>query len=344
MKQRILGGTDIAVSEIGVGSWQLSGSLMLDGQPYGHPDPGKGYVIDLIRRCGEIGINVIDTAEHFGAGEGERRVGEAVKGQRDRWVLCSKFGVQVSDLELNQRGIPSGRRVEDLSPGRLQTSLEGSLRRLQTDCIDIYLCQAAPNPDEAQELADGLQQAKQKGQVRAIGLCTSDFRQAEIMSCLGCLDVVEFPRNLLQPQDAMLDVVCQTNCGVMIHCSLADGRLSGKYFHEPPAFFPDDARSIRYDPLQIAEQFQSCCVFEPLLSGNRTMAQLALRYLLDEPTTHTILLGAKTLRIMCMQSRRRSCHPWKTLSGHNWRNGAPLCKPPTAWRRNYSRFYKESSI
>jgi aryl-alcohol dehydrogenase-like predicted oxidoreductase len=295
VKQRILGGTGISVSEIGVGGWQLSGPLMLDGQPYGHPDPGKGYVIDLIRRCGEMGINIIDTAEHFGAGEGERRIGEAVKGQRDRWVLCSKFGVQVGDLELNQRGIPSGRRIEDLSAGRLLTSLEGSLRRLQTDYIDVYLCQAAPNPGDAQELAAALQEARQKGQVRAIGLCTSDFRQAELMRGLGCLDVVEFPRNLLQPQDAMLDLVHQGDCGVMIRGSLADGRLSGKYFRDAPAFFPEDARSSRYDPLHVAEQFQSCRVFEPLLSSNRTMAQLALRYLLDDQTTHTILLGAKTL-------------------------------------------------
>ena len=294
MKERLLGETGISVSEIGIGAWQLSGPLLLDGMPSGHPDLGKGYTIDLIRQCGEMGINFIDVAEHFGAGEGERRIGEAVKGKREHWVLCSKFGVQVADVELDPHGTPSGRRIEDLSVARMQMSLEASLRRLQTDYLDIYLCQGAPSPQEAEALADALRRAKRDGQIRAIGLSTSDFRQAELMRSMGLLDVVEFPRSLLHPQDAMLALVRESLCGTIIRGSMAGGRLSGKYFHRAPSYFPEDARSLLYEQPHAAELFHACAVFEPMVSEERSMLQLALRYVLDEPTTHTVLLGAKS--------------------------------------------------
>jgi aryl-alcohol dehydrogenase-like predicted oxidoreductase len=309
VKERLLGGTEISVSEIGIGAWQLSGPLLMDGAASGHPDLGKGYTIDLIRQCGEMGINLIDVAEHFGAGEGERRVGEAVKGNRDRWVLCSKFGIQVCDVELDPHGVPSGRRAKDLSADRMQQSLEASLRRLQTDYIDIYLCQAAPSAPEAEALADALHRAKRNGQVRAVGLNTSDFRQVEIIRSLGLLDVVEFPRSLLQPQDAILGLVRETGCGALIRGSMADGRLSGKYFHRTPTFFPEDARSPVYEQIHAAELFQACAVFEAMVSDEHTMVQLALRYLLDEPATHAILLGAKSEKDYAQAARATELPP-----------------------------------
>jgi len=83
MKRRPLGHTNIMVSEIGVGAWQLGGPLVLDGTVDGHPELGREFCINLIREAGALGINFIDTAEQYGNGESERRVGEALEGQRD---------------------------------------------------------------------------------------------------------------------------------------------------------------------------------------------------------------------------------------------------------------------
>src|SRR5229473_1328492 len=116
MKYRILGKTGLKVSEIGVGAWQLGGPLTLDGKADGHPDLGREFSIDLIRKCGDLGINFIDTAAQYGNGESERRVGEALKGRRDQWGLSTKFGNQVG---------PRVERVKDASAGRLPISLEG---------------------------------------------------------------------------------------------------------------------------------------------------------------------------------------------------------------------------
>ena len=104
MKLRPLGRTGLLVSEIGIGGWQLAGPLLLDGKSDGHPDLGRPFVIDLIRRCGDLGVNLIDTAEQYGAGESESRVGEAVRGRRDRWIISTKFGAIVG---------PQGERIND---------------------------------------------------------------------------------------------------------------------------------------------------------------------------------------------------------------------------------------
>src|SRR5947207_7742531 len=141
MKYRALGRTGLEVSEIGVGAWQLGGPLVLNGKADGHPDLGRENAIGLIRQCGEMGINFIDTAEQYGAGESERRVGEALRGQRDRWVISTKFGALVG---------PRGERVEDASAKRVPLSLEGSLRRLGTDRIDVYLHHVTPDRREAE--------------------------------------------------------------------------------------------------------------------------------------------------------------------------------------------------
>ena len=123
MEHRILGRTGLAVSPICIGAWQLAGPLFFDGKPDGHPDPGKENVLRLIRELGERGVNCIDTAEQYGGGESERRVGEAIAGQRDRWILSTKFGYRVG---------PNGTRIDDSSPGTIMPSLEGSLRRLRS--------------------------------------------------------------------------------------------------------------------------------------------------------------------------------------------------------------------
>ena len=130
MKLNELGKTGIKVSPITIGAWQLGGPLFFDGKPDGHPDPGKENVIRMIHELGDLGINAIDTAEQYSAGESERRVGEALKGRRDQWVVSTKFGYRIG---------PNNTRDDGSQPETIMPSLEGSLNRLGTDVIDVYL-------------------------------------------------------------------------------------------------------------------------------------------------------------------------------------------------------------
>ena len=113
MEYRILGSTGMKVSALAIGTWQLSGPLSFDGKPDGFSDPGEKYVINLISACAGLGINVIDTAEIYGDGEGEKRVGKAISGQRDKWIVSTKFGMRrgskgerIRDVHKNPGGIP----------------------------------------------------------------------------------------------------------------------------------------------------------------------------------------------------------------------------------------------
>ncbi len=287
MNYRELGRTGLRVSEIGIGAWQLGGPLLLDGQADGHPDPGADFCINLIRQCGELGINFVDTAEQYGNGESERRVGAALKGRRDRWIISTKFGAQVG---------PRGERMQDASARRLPFSLAGSLRRLQTDYLDVYLWHVPPKPGEAEEAARFLLEAKRKGQVRAIGLSTAKVESAEMLQRLGVLDVVQFPRSLVSPPDPLVALLAATGAGGIVRGAFAGGRLSGTYFHHAPRFATDDIRRGRYGSGEaVARDFARYAVFEELLTPQRGMIQLALRWLLDEPTTSTIIPGGKSL-------------------------------------------------
>jgi len=286
MKYRPLGQTGLNVSEIGVGAWQLGGPLLLDGKVDGHPELGREYCIDLILRCGELGINFIDTAEQYGNGESERRVGEALKGRRSDWIIGTKFGHQVG---------PNGERLKDASPKRVPISLEGSLKRLQTDYIDVYVYHIAPIPGEAEQVAEFLNSAKQKGTVRAVGISTHDVTQVEYLHSLGCLDVVQFPHSLMDTANPIVDFLKRNNVGGVVRGAFAGGRLSGRYFHTAPKFDADDIRAHRINQESAAAEFASYSIFEELLTPERGMIQLALRALLDEPTTHTIIPGGKSL-------------------------------------------------
>jgi len=287
MNYRELGRTGLRVSEIGVGAWQLGGPLLLDGKADGHPDLGRDFCIALIRQCGELGLNFVDTAEQYGNGESERRVGAALKGQRARWIVSTKFGALVG---------PRGERVQDASAKRLPLSLEGSLRRLQTDYLDVYLWHVAPKPGEAEETAKFLLEAKRKGQVRAIGISTANVQQAEFLQRLGCLDVVQFPRSMVSPADLLVALVMATGAGGIVRGAFAGGRLSGKYFQRAPQFAADDIRATRFgSSAAVARDFARYAAFEELLTPPRGMIQLALRWLLDEPTTSTIIPGGKGL-------------------------------------------------
>jgi len=229
MRRRPLGKTGLLVSEIGVGAWQLGGPLMLDGKADGHPELGREFCIRLIREAGELGVNFIDTAEQYGNGESERRVGEALEGRREEWVISTKFGAQVG---------PNGERQNDVSPARVVRSLEDSLRRLRTDYIDVYLYHTAPRAEYAEDVAALLLKAKEAGKVRAVGISTIDLKQVEYLDSLGCLDVVQYARNMVDQRPE-----------IAAWCSNVSGRPSSKPDRtcaHPPGRAPCTSGSSRH--------------------------------------------------------------------------------------------------
>ncbi|MBT8336782.1 MAG: aldo/keto reductase [Gemmatimonadetes bacterium] len=282
MKLRALGRTGIRVSPITVGAWQLGGPLTLDGKPDGHPDPGEADVVRMIHELDERGVNAVDTAEQYSAGESERRIGKALEGRRDRWVISTKFGYRVG---------PDHTREDDSSPETILPSLEGSLKRLGTDYIDVYLYHCAPEPEQIEAGMAVLDEAKARGKIRAYGISTGQLPVLVSMVQRGAVEVLQFPSSLLDPRKDFWRIARDHDLGTQVRGVMAQGRLSGKYFGRQPRFGPDDNRS----QWQRDVDFERYAVLADCLPEGTTMAQAAIRWTLDHPGCHTVCLGAKNI-------------------------------------------------
>lgn len=282
MELRALGRTGIRVSPITIGAWQLGGPLSLDGQADGHPDPGEAKVIRMIHELDELGVNAIDTAEQYSAGESERRVGRALAGRRDRWIISTKFGYRVgADLS----------RVDDSSPETIIPSLEGSLQRLGTDYIDVFLYHCAPRPDQVSAGREVLEAAKAQGKIRAYGISTGRLPILTTMVEQDAVEVLQFPSSLLNERPEFWRIAQDHGLGTQVRGVMAQGRLSGKYFDRQPQFRADDNRAEGCRDTD----FSKYASLAELLPEGITMAQAAIRWVLDHSGCHTICMGAKNI-------------------------------------------------
>lgn len=282
MELNPLGRTGIRVSPITIGAWQLGGPLFLDGRSDGHPDPGEANVIRMIHELGDRGVNAIDTAEQYSAGESERRVGKALSDRRDRWVISTKFGYRVG---------PEGTREDDSSPETILPSLEGSLKRLGTDYIDVYLYHCAPEPENVAAGKAVLEAAKEQGKIRAYGISTGRPQVLKTMVEHDAIEVLQFPSSLLDERPDFWSIARHHDLGTQVRGVMAQGRLSGKYFSRQPRFRADDNRAEGCRDTD----FQRYAVLAECLPSGMTMAQAAIRWTLDHAGCHTICLGAKSL-------------------------------------------------
>jgi aryl-alcohol dehydrogenase-like predicted oxidoreductase len=282
MKLRKLGRTEIEVSPITIGAWQLGGPLFFDGKPDGHPDPGKENVVRMIHELGDLGVNAIDTAEQYSAGESERRVGEALNGRREQWVISTKFGYRVG---------PNNTREDGSGPETIMPSLEGSLKRLDTDYIDVYLYHCAPEVEHISEGRAVLEKARAQGKIRCYGISTNDLQLLEKMVAVEAAEVIQFATNLLDEQSNVWTLCRDSHLGTQLRGVMAQGRLSGKYFNQTPEFRSDDNRSSWC----AGEDYSRFAVLAEGLPEGMTMAQAAIRWILDHPGAHTICMGAKNI-------------------------------------------------
>lgn len=231
MRFRRLGKTDLRVSVVGLGTWQLAG--VWDKQF------SQQEVDSLFSRARELEINTVDTAECYGDHLAERLIGNAISGQRDDWIIATKFGHNPA----NDLG------DANFGPQQVLLQLEASLRALQTDYIDIYQMHSAThehfNNDELWTMLDKQVQA---GKVRYLGnslLMPQMRKQIELSEQYG-ISVLQTTYNALQTiaADTALPVAQQLDLGVIVREPLASGFLTGKY-QPGHRFAQTDVRAMR---------------------------------------------------------------------------------------------------
>ncbi len=288
MHYRTLGQTGLQVSAIGLGAFPISGvQTRPDGTALGWPGTTDAESIALIHRSEELGVNLIDTAEAYGDGHSESLTGKALQGRRDKWIIATKVSPN-QGLDRNTPDEAAARR-------RIIAACEGSLRRLQTEAIDLYQLHAIP-PDWAmptvmQTLAD----LRTAGKIRWYGISTNDRLAIEKLRAFGPIHLLQIGYNLLERSaDALLHWCKAEKIGTLIRVPLAKGMLTGKYSGGAAATL--DKTDIRYSRFQRPETvdgLQKLPQLAFLANEQRNLTQAALRFVLDHPGVSSVIAGAK---------------------------------------------------
>lgn len=280
MKYRVLGKTGLRVSVVGLGTWQFGGEWGVD-----YTQKEVDAIFDKAR---EVGINFIDTAECYGDHLSEKFIGEAIKKDRENWVLATKFGHEFHGFY---------DRTDRYDPVSALKQLDDSLRALQTDYIDLY--QFHSGPDEAfdnDDLWTMLDKQVEAGKIRHLGTSiakNNNTFQTEKSVQFGS-KVIQVVYNRLDrtPEEEVFPICEKENLGVLARVPLASGFLSGKY--QPGDTFADnDVRHLRDKEdtkrkLALAEEIKRNEVPKGV-----PMATWALAWCLKHPAVTAVIPGCK---------------------------------------------------
>jgi len=274
-----LGTTDLEVSRICFGCWQLSPSFWGDV-----PLPDWQQAV---RQASDLGVNFIDTADAYGDGYAETCLGELMHKEnlRDRFVLATKF-------YWNFEQEP---RHPDTRPEYIRRACEASLRRLQTDRIDLYQIHSWDPLLRPAEVGATLRELQQEGKIRWIGV--SNFNAGQIRLAREFFDVqcLQPCYNLLERgvEAHELPVCLEKQIGVIVYSPLARGLLTGKY--KPDHKFGDHRdQADLYHGEPFRKMLEGLEQLRPIADRHGlTLAQLAIRWVLTQPAVSCAIVGVK---------------------------------------------------
>jgi len=284
IEKRTLGKSGIKVTKMGFGLWAAGGD-------YWGPTKDR-EVLDAIDTALDAGINFFDTADVYGGGHSEELLGRAMKGRRDRFVVATKIGWLDFDGE-------AGRSAYD-TVDKLVAGVESNLRRLQTDTIDVIQSHIDFRDPTMEVLVEGFQKLQREGKVRAYGVSTSDLDYLKAFNGDGGCATLQTDYSILnRTAEAEIFPYCaEQDIGVIVRGPLAMGILTGK-FTPDWIFAEDDWRRRWQETPEEQETFlQDLEKVERLrpLAKDRTLAQLALQFVMAHPAVTTAIPGAKNPR------------------------------------------------
>jgi len=281
MKYRVLGKTDLRVSEVGFGAWAIGGNA--HGNSYGPTDDGRSLA--AIERALELGCNFFDTADVYGHGHSEELLGQALRDKRSDVVIATKVG---GDF---YHGAPR----MNFSSDYLEFALGKSCQRLGSDYIDIYQLHNPP----VQLVKDGkifktLEKLKASGKIRHYGISIHDPQEGLIAMKNGEIGAIQVVFNILRQEakNQLFHEAAKNGTGIIAREPLANGFLAGKLKAESNFIEGDIRHSFPRD--YVSQLAMATDQLRFLESSKRTIAQAALRFVLDHKDVSTVIPGAKT--------------------------------------------------
>jgi len=281
MKYRVLGKTGLKVSEVGFGAWAIGGND--HGNSYGPTDDKLSLA--AIGRALELGCNFFDTADVYGHGHSEKLLGQALKEHRSEVIIATKVG---GDF---YHGTPRMNFNSDY----IEFALGKSCERLGTDYIDLYQLHNPP----IQLIKDGrvfkiLDRLKALGKIRHYGISIHDPQEGLLAMRAGELGAIQVAFNILRQEakNQLFREATRNNVGIIAREPLANGFLAGKLKAE--SIFPRGDIRHNFPPDYISQLTLATDRLRFLESNCRTIAQAALRFVLDHKDISTVIPGAKT--------------------------------------------------
>ncbi len=281
MNYRTLAKTGIRLSEVALGCWPIAGLAS--------PGTNDQDSLATIRACFELGINHLDTAYCYGlAGESEKLIGRALGGRRDEMVIATKGG-----LHWNRQG----KMVHDASPAVLRRQCEESLRRLDTDRVELLYLHAPDENVPLAESAGALKQLLDQGKTRSVGVSNLSVSQLEQFAAECPIAACQPPYNMLQRQIEADTLPWCRNHGVavLVYWPLMKGLLAGKLGRDH-VFAESDTRR-KYPMFQGREWLTNHDLIDKLRriaqAAGHTVAELVVNWTIHQPGITAALCGAK---------------------------------------------------
>jgi len=313
MKYRTLGKTGLRVSIVGLGTMVHAG----------HFGPMKdSESLEAIETALELGVNFIDTSDAYGAGYGETLLGNAFKGKRDKIVIATKGGnVMV--------GPNRGKRI--FEPDYISRVMDESLRRLQTDYIDLYqLHNPTVEVIERGAVWEVLERAKKAGKIRHYGVSINSMEEGTAAVKDGRAETIQVEYNLLaqEPAETFFPAAQQANIGVIARVPLKRGILTGKLKQsDEQRFQGEDVRARSFKGEAFAQELAKAEQLKFLAHGPvQSLGQAAIAFCIAHPAVSLVIPGARNAE----QMRENASAADVEIPA------ADLNKISDLWRRNFA--------
>jgi aryl-alcohol dehydrogenase-like predicted oxidoreductase len=282
MQKRKLGKSNLQVSALGLGCMGMS---------YGYGPAGdRQEMISLIRSAVERGVTFFDTAQIYGPFTNEALVGEALAPFRERVVIATKFGLRID---------PSGQQVADSRPEQIKQSVEGSLKRLRTDVIDLYYQHRVDPNVPIEDVAGAVKDLIREGKVKHFGLSEAGVRTIRRAHAVQPVTAVQSEYSLWwrRPEQELLPALEELGIGFVPFSPLGKGFLTGK-IDENTKFDSSDFRNIvpRFTP-EARKANQALVELLRRIAERKkaTPAQIALAWLLAQKPWIVPIPGTRKL-------------------------------------------------
>ena len=294
MRYTKLGTTSIKVSVVGLGTGPIGGRW------WGGTDEKES--INAVNASIDSGVNFIDTAPLYGKGLSEEFVAKAIKGKRDKIILATKCGLR---WEINK-----GLYSSDYAPGEpiyrylgkesVEYELEQSLKRLDTDYIDLYQTHWQDPTTPIEETMETLLSLKEKGEIRAIGVCNISLKEIREYKKFGQIDSDQEEYNILDRniEDELMPWCINEHISILTYRTLSKGLLTGKL--TPDRKYKGDDERIEEKRFSAENISQTNNLLEKYLRPiadrhNCTLGQVALAWVIKNPKV-IALCGARNAK------------------------------------------------